>query len=122
MMNKTEYKKIDERLFFAVSKSGLRVNVIPKKGFNSFYAVFAADYGGAKRKFTIGKETFDTPAGVAHYLEHKMFDMPDGDNALTVLTNNGADPNAFTSSDMTAYYFQCTDKFEENLRLLLRFV
>ena len=66
MMNKTEYKKIDERLFFAVSKSGLRVNVIPKKGFNSFYAVFAADYGGAKRKFTIGKETFDTPAGVAH--------------------------------------------------------
>lgn len=122
MMNNTEYKKIDERIYYGVSKSGLRVNVIPKKGFNGFYAVFAADYGGAMRKFTVGKESFDTPAGVAHYLEHKMFDMPDGDNALTTLTNNGADPNAFTSSDMTAYYFQCTDKFEENLRLLLRFV
>ena len=121
-MNKDEYRKIDERIYFAESKSGLRVNVIPKKGFNSFYAVFAADYGGAQRKFTVGNDSFDTPAGVAHYLEHKMFDMPDGDNALTTLTNNGADPNAFTSSDMTAYYFQCTEKFEENLRLLLRFV
>ncbi len=122
MMNKTEYKKIDERLYSGVSKSGLRVNVIPKKGFNGYYAVFATNYGGAKRRFAIGGESFDTPAGVAHYLEHKMFDMPDGDNALTTLTNNGADPNAFTSADMTAYYFQCTEKFEENLRLLLRFV
>ena len=122
MMNKDEYKKIDERIYFATSKSGLRVNVIPKKGFMSFYAVFAADYGGAQRKFAVGKESFDTPAGVAHYLEHKMFDMPEGENALTELTNNGADPNAFTSCDMTAYYFQCTEKFEENLRLLLRFV
>lgn len=122
MMNKDEYRKIDERVYFATSTSGLRVNVIPKKGFNSFYAVFATDYGGAQRKFTVGNDSFDTPAGVAHYLEHKMFDMPEGDNALTALTNNGADPNAFTSCDMTAYYFQCTEKFEENLRLLLRFV
>ena len=64
----------------------------------------------------------DTPAGVAHFLEHKMFDMPDGDNALSVLSANGAQPNAFTSSGMTAYYFDCTAGFEENLRMLLKFV
>ena len=119
---KTEYKKIDECIYSSVLLNGLKVTVIPKKGFNSFYAVLAVDYGGAKQKFRLDGKAMSTPAGVAHYLEHKMFDMPDGDNALTRLTNNGADPNAFTSGDMTAYYFQCTDKFEENLRLLLHFV
>ena len=119
---KTEYKKIDECIYSSVLLNGLKVTVIPKKDFNSFYAVLAVDYGGAKCKFRLDGKTVTTPAGVAHYLEHKMFDMPDGDNALTTLTNNGADPNAFTSGDMTAYYFQCTEKFEENLRLLLRFV
>lgn len=64
----------------------------------------------------------DTPAGVAHFLEHKMFDMPDGGNALSVLSANGAQPNAFTSSGMTAYFFDCTSGFEENLRMLLKFV
>ena len=59
---------------------------------------------------------------MAHYLEHKLFDMPDGSDALLTLSENGADPNAFTSTNMTAYYFSCTDGFEENLRTLLRFV
>ena len=55
---------------------------------------------------------------MAHFLEHKMFDLPDGDSAMNLLSANGAEPNAFTSSDMTCYYFQCTKSFEENLRLL----
>mgnify|MGYP000502070264 CR=1 FL=1 len=70
----------------------------------------------------MGDTWTDTPAGVAHYLEHKLFDMPDGSDALLTLSENGADPNAFTSTNMTAYYFSCTDGFEENLRTLLRFV
>ena len=57
-----------------------------------------------------------------NYLEHRMFDMPDGDNALATLAANGAQPNAFTSSGMTAYFFDCTSGFEENLRMLLKFV
>jgi predicted Zn-dependent peptidase len=64
----------------------------------------------------------DTPAGVAHFLEHKMFDTPDGGNALNVLSANGASPNAFTSQGMTAYHFESTGGFEDNLRTLLRFV
>ena len=98
------------------------MRVVPKKDYATFYAAFATNYGGAHRRFSVDGETLDTPAGVAHFLEHKMFDMPNGDNALTVLTENGADPNAFTSSGMTCYYFQCTEKFEENLRMLLHFV
>lgn len=121
-MGITEYKNIGETLFSATLANGLRVRVVPKPGFNSFYAVLAANYGGAHRRFELDGAHVDTPAGVAHFLEHKMFDMPDGDNALNILTANGADPNAFTSSGMTAYYFQCTENFEENLRMLLRFV
>ena len=116
------YPGIGETLFSATLPNGLRLRVIPKAGFNSFYAVFATDYGGAHRRFSLDGRTVDTPAGVAHFLEHKMFDLPNGDNALNVLSANGADPNAFTSSGVTCYYFQCTEHFEENLRMLLHFV
>lgn len=121
-MQKKIYKQIDECVFEETLENGLRLRVIPKKGFSAFYAVFGTKYGGAYRRFAIDGQMKDTPAGVAHFLEHKMFDLPNGDNAMNLLTANGADPNAFTSSGMTCYYFQCTHSFEENLRILLHFV
>lgn len=117
-----EFPNIGEKLYSSVLPNGLEIRVVPKKDFAAAYAAFATNYGGAHRRFSVDGKSVDTPAGVAHFLEHKMFDMPNGDNALTVLTENGADPNAFTSAGMTCYYFECTDKFEENLRMLLRFV
>ena len=121
-MKLEQYKNIGESLYSATLPNGLRLRVIPKRGFRTFYAVFAANYGGAHRRFTVDGQTLDTPAGVAHFLEHKMFDLPNGDNALNLLSANGADPNAFTASGITCYYFQCTESFEENLRMLLHFV
>lgn len=121
-MQSRDYPNIGEKLYSTVLENGLRLNVVPKAGFSTCYAVFAADYGGAHRRFRLEGETVDTPAGVAHFLEHKMFDLPNGDNALNILSANGADPNAFTSSGVTCYYFQCTEGFEENLRMLLHFV
>ena len=121
-MRKTEYPDIGETLYSAVLDNGLELRVIPKKDFSTCYAAFATNYGGACRRFSLDGRSLDTPAGVAHFLEHKMFDLPNGDNALSILSANGADPNAFTSSDMTCYYFQCTEGFEENLRMLLHFV
>ena len=121
-MRKTEYSNIGETLYTDTLPNGLRLCVVPKKGFQGYFAAFAADYGGAGRVFTLDGERHETPAGVAHYLEHKMFDLPDGDNALSLLNANGADPNASTGDDTTCYYFQCTERFEENLRLLLHFV
>lgn len=116
------FDKIGETLYCETLPNGLQIIVDRKKGFKLGYAVFATKYGGAFRRFKLGDEWHDTPAGVAHFLEHKMFDMPDGDNALNVLSANGAQPNAFTSSGITAYYFDCTQKFHENLRMLLKFV
>ena len=116
------FDNIGETLQTAVLPNGLRVCVVPKKGFSGYFACFGAYYGSVMRSFTLGGVRHDSPAGVAHYLEHKLFDMPDGDNALQSMTAAGADPNAFTSFDETLYHFRCTEHFEDNLRRLLRFV
>ena len=116
------YDAAGEVLQSAVLDNGLRVFVVPKKGFSSYFACFGTYYGSVMRSFLLAGENHDTPAGVAHYLEHKMFDMPDGDNALQSMTATGADPNAFTTYDATVYFFNATEHFEENLRTLLRFV
>ncbi len=120
-MKKTDFPAIGESLYTSVLPNGLPIFVIPKPGYRKSYAVFAANYGGADRCFTLEGTPVETPAGVAHYLEHKMFDTPEGD-ALMRLNATGANPNAFTSEAMTAYYFECTRAFEENLRTLLSFV
>ena len=117
-MKRTELPAIGETLYTAELPNGLPIRVMTKPGFRRSFAVFATNYGGADRRFTLGGRAIETPAGVAHYLEHKMFDTPDGD-ALMTLNACGADPNAFTSMAMTAYHFSCTDRFEENLRTLL---
>ena len=115
------YERIGEQIYEEKLPNGLSVFVIPKRGFNKSYAFFATKYGGADRRFKLAGRWTDTPEGVAHFLEHKMFDTEDG-NALANLSANGASPNAFTSADITAYYFESTEKFEENLNLLLSFV
>ena len=120
-MQKEYYKNIDETLISETLPNGLKINIIQKPQFSKSFAMFATNYGGADRRFKLAGEWIDTPAGVAHYLEHKMFDMPDG-NALNALSSRGASPNAFTSSEITAYHFESTTMFDENLRTLLSFV
>ncbi len=116
------FENIGETLYTQTLSNGLTVLALPQPGFIRSFAMFAANYGGAMRRFTLGNQVIDTPAGVAHFLEHKMFDMPNGENALSLLSASGASPNAWTSSGMTAYHFSSTSKFEENLRTLLTFV
>ena len=120
-MKLIEYKKINERIYTDTLPNGLSVFVVPKPGFHKKYAFFATEYGGIDRRFKLSGNWTDTPAGVAHFLEHKMFDTEDG-NALELLSANGASPNAYTSNDITAYHFECIDKFDENLKTLLSFV
>jgi len=120
-MTKTEYPRIGETVLSETLENGLRVAIVPKPGYRRRYAFFVTRYGGIDMKFRLDGVWHDTPAGIAHYLEHKMFDTEDG-SALQVLSQNGAEPNAFTANSMTAYYFDCTEKFEENLRILLSFV
>lgn len=120
-MTVKEYPRIGERVYHQVLENGLNVFVFPKPDHCKSYAFFATNYGGMDMRFKLAGQWHDTPAGVAHFLEHKMFDTEDG-NALQDLAANGASPNAFTGSAITGYYFESTEKFEENLRILLSFV
>ena len=121
-MQRIDYPAIGETVYTSKLPNGLPVFVAVKPGFQKSFAAYVTNYGGADRRFTLDGEEKNTPAGVAHYLEHKMFDTPDGGNALMALDAAGANANAFTSEAMTAYYFECTQNFEENLRTLLSFV
>ena len=120
-MEKKLYERIGEEVFRATLPNGLPVYIVPKKGFSRKYALFATRYGGMDMRFEKNGQWLDTPAGIAHYLEHKMFDTEEG-NALQELAKNGAEPNAFTSNAITCYYFDATDKFYESLEILLSFV
>lgn len=120
-MSITEYPKLLERVSRRTLPNGLEVIVVHKPYHARHYAFFATRYGGMDLRFRRGGVWQDTPAGIAHYLEHKMFDTADG-NASQALARNGAVDNAFTANAMTAYYFDCTEKFDENLRILLNFV
>ena len=120
-MEKKLYERIGEEVLRATLPNGLPVYIVPKKGFSRKYALFATRYGGMDMRFEKDGQWLDTPAGIAHYLEHKMFDTEEG-NALQELAKNGAEPNAFTSNAITCYYFDATEKFYESLEILLSFV
>ena len=120
-MSVTEYQRIGERVCRKKLANGLELRVVPRPEYARKYAFFATRYGGMDTRFQLDGRWLDTPAGIAHYLEHKMFDTEEG-NALQELAKNGAEPNAFTSNAMTGYYFDSTAHFEENLRILLSFV
>ena len=120
-MKVLEYPRLGEKLTRQTLPSRLEVVVAHKPLYAKKYAFFATRYGGMDLRFQQGGTWLDTPAGIAHYLEHKMFDTEEG-SASQAFARNGASDNAFTSCDMTAYYVECTEKFYENLRILLSFV
>ena len=121
-MKKYEYPELGEVLYKERLSSGLTVAVVPRPGFTKKLAYFVTDFGSIHTDFTLdGRETH-APAGIAHFLEHKMFDLPGDRDVSAELAALGAGTNAFTSYDMTAYYISCTENFEEALRLLIEFV
>ena len=101
--------------------SGLTMLVYPKAGYRSSYALFGTRYGSVDTAFVKDGERIEVPAGIAHYLEHKLFENEDCD-AFQRYAETGASANAFTSFDMTAYLFGCADNFEASLEILLDFV
>lgn len=104
-------------------ESGLKIYVYPKEGFNSTYAVIGTKFGSINTKFKKNgsDEVITVPDGIAHYLEHKLFESEDGD-AFAKYAKTGASANAYTSFDMTCYLFSCTEKFHESLKILLELV
>lgn len=122
-----EIKKItcdaaDEACIAAVHSSGLKVYISEKPSFSTNYAVFGTHYGSVDTEFALGDSPMQqVPEGIAHFLEHKLFEGEDGD-AFEKYAVTGASANAYTSFDRTCYLFSCSERFYENLDILLSFV
>lgn len=113
-----------EVMYSGIHESGLDIYIVPKKEYSGTYAIFGTRYGSVDSDFVVPGESEIThvPDGIAHYLEHKMFDQPDGSNVFDKFSKYGGNANAFTSFNMTAYLFSSTSNFEENLATLLDYV
>src|SRR6476620_10614708 len=122
-MEKITFDQIQEELYHEKLPNGLNVYILPKKGFNKSYATFTTKYGSVDNHFMpLGKNEFlKVPDGIAHFLEHKLFEKEDGD-VFQQFSKQGASANAFTSFTRTAYLFSSTSDFEQNLTTLVNFV
>lgn len=120
-MQLTHYPRLGEKVYRTKLDNGLQVIVVPKPGFSRKLAYFVTDFGSIHTEFTLDGETHQVPAGIAHFLEHKLFELPERD-VTEEFAAMGANVNAFTSFDITAYYVSCCEHFEDALRLLLEFV
>lgn len=112
---------LGEKYFFYKHNSGLKIYLCPKKDFKSYFAIIGTKYGSINKNFKLNSKIIETPAGIAHFLEHKLFECKNGD-AFELFSKTGASANAYTSYDKTAYLFSCTDNFKKSLKILLDFV
>ncbi|MEV3660116.1 pitrilysin family protein [Paenibacillus larvae] len=121
-MKQIPYPHLQETLYTEKMPGGLQVFILPKAGFKKTYATFTTRYGSVDNHFQVeGREEIRVPDGIAHFLEHKMFEEPTGD-IFSNFANKGASANAFTSFDRTTYLFTATEHIEDNLTTLIDFV
>ncbi|WP_335872859.1 EF-P 5-aminopentanol modification-associated protein YfmH [Bacillus sp. 2205SS5-2] len=122
-MKNIQFNQLQEELFYEKMENGLDVYILPKKGFNKTYATFTTKYGSIDNHFVPMKneEFKKVPDGIAHFLEHKLFEKEDGD-VFQQFSKQGASANAFTSFTRTAYLFSSTSNVEGNLETLMDFV
>ncbi len=121
---KHEDATLKECLYTAQHDSGLKIAIMPKKGYSKSYAIFGTHFGSVDNLFIAPGKTEKTmlPDGIAHFLEHKLFEQPDGSNVFESYAKHGANANAYTSFHVTAYLFESTQDVQENLGILLDFV
>ncbi len=112
---------LGEEMSVCTHKSGLSVYLV-KKDFTSSYAMFGTRYGAYDNAFVIDGELVEVPHGIAHFLEHKLFETEDGTDTFELFSEIGADANAYTSTDRTAYLFSCTENFLQALDVLVKMV
>ena len=120
-MQQKNYPALCETVIWQTLENGLPVAIVPRPGFTKKLCYFVTDFGAIHTDFTLDGKPYSVPAGIAHYLEHKLFDLP-GRDVTAEFAALGAVPNAFTGYDVTAYYFSCTENFSQCLDLLLEFV
>ncbi|MDB3085355.1 peptidase M16 [Clostridioides difficile] len=113
-----------EEVYYEKLQNGLDVYFMPKRGFTKKYAILATNYGSNDLEFIpIGEDKkIRVNEGIAHFLEHKMFEQPDGGDAFDKFSKLGVSANAFTNFTMTAYLFSATENFYESLEHLIDYV
>ena len=125
MNNVKEIKseKLQEKYYEVTHSSGLKMMIYPKKNYSSTYVIFGTRYGSIDTHFKLEKDNDFTavPEGIAHFLEHKLFESEELD-AFERYAKTGASANAYTSFDRTCYLFSCSKNLEQNLEILLDFV
>ncbi|MBR1540742.1 MAG: insulinase family protein [Clostridia bacterium] len=123
-MQVIENSKIKEKMYIEKISNGLTVIMIPKAKIKKKYITWGVNFGSIDNQFILGDESEVTriPDGVAHYLEHKMFEQRSGINSLDTLTNLGVDANAYTTNTYTTYLYECTDNFYEALDEFMDYV
>ena len=123
-MKISKLEKLDLNLYEETLQNGLKVYVIPKDNVNSIYATFSTKFGSVFKEFVPNgdKKMIDVPLGVAHFLEHKMFEQEDEKDPFTFYSERGCDANANTSNYKTTYLFSGSNSFEENINYLLDYV
>lgn len=123
-MQLIENLKLEEKVYKEKLENGMTVLIIPRENTQKKYVIWGTHYGSNESKFIVPgeKEATEVPKGVAHFLEHKIFEQENGTNSLDVLTALGVEANAYTTNDHTAYLFECTDKFYEALDELMDYV
>ena len=123
-MQVIENSMVKEKLYLEKLENGLTVMIIPKKGMKKKYMIWGTKYGSNDSIFVVPGENTKTevPNGVAHFLEHKLFEQENGTNSLDTLTALGVEANAFTTNDITAYLFECTDNFYPAMDELMDYV
>ncbi|MEI5906252.1 pitrilysin family protein [Bacillus spongiae] len=122
-MKKIQFNQLDEELYYEKMENGLDVYILPKKGFNKTFSTFTTKYGSIDNHFLPLNQNslVKVPDGIAHFLEHKLFEKEDGD-VFQQFSKQGASANAFTSFTRTAYLFSSTSNVEQNLETLMDFV
>ena len=123
-MEVIENLKVKEKLYIEKLENGLTVMIIPKKGIQKKYIIWGTNYGSNDSCFIVpgDKEVTEVPKGVAHFLEHKLFEQENGKNSLDVLTALGVNANAYTTNNHTAYLYECTDNFYKALDEFMDYV
>ena len=114
-------EKLREKYYEIEHSSGLRIFVLPKEGYRTTYAIIGTPFGSINTEFELESGRVRVPDGIAHYLEHKLFESEDGD-AFSKYAETGANANAYTSFDKTCYLFSGTEQFEKSLSILLELV
>lgn len=120
-LEKIDYPFLNQEIYYRHMNNGMKVYYLPKKDFQEQTAILTVDLGSIDKKFTINGVEREFPAGIAHFLEHQLFEGSEGQDVGNEFTLKGSESNAYTTFDKTSYFFSTVESFENSLDMLLEF-